>query len=227
MAFFISTPSFKPTESSDFTAKFSMISSSFEWKEVLLQKRKKIMKRNFVLSTVVVLVASIVLSSCSALKKKLNIDIDMTSSDVEFTIPIITATGNSDMGQQTISVNIDSIIKANNAELAVKNIKSVNLKSCTVTLTDGDGQNNLSALQSCSASFYSDTKADVVQLASITDNPDVEAYSITLPVNTSIDLKDYFGATSFTYHLTGTARKTTSKELHAKATIRYTLNVGL
>ncbi|MBL7773810.1 MAG: hypothetical protein JNM95_13175 [Chitinophagaceae bacterium] len=185
------------------------------------------MKRNFVITAAVILIGSVLLSSCSAIKKKLNVDIDMTSSNVEFTIPVITTVGTTDMGEQTIPVNIDSIIKANNAELAASNIKSVKLKSCTITLLDGDGQNNFAALQACSASFYSNTQTTPVQLASISDNPDVESYNLTLPVNASIDLKDYFGATSFTYHITGTSRKTTTKELHAKATIRYTLNVGL
>lgn len=185
------------------------------------------MKRITLLAAGIFTVASLVLSSCSAIKDKLNIDIDMSSANVEFTIPIITAAGSSSFGQTNIPVNIDSLIKANNAELAVGNIKSVKLKSCVVTMVDGDAANNFSALESCQASFFSNTKTTPVTVASVSGNPDVEAYTLNLPVNTSIDLKDYFSASSFTYSLSGNARKTTSKEIHCTATIRYTLNVGL
>lgn len=165
-------------------------------------------------------------SSCN-IKDKLNINIDMSSTDVEFTIPLILQTGNVTINDQSVPVNIDSIIHANNAELAVENIKSVKLTSCTITMTDGDSANNFSALQSCSATLSSNSNTTPVQLAGITNNPDVEAYSLELPVNTTAELKDYFKGSSFTYSLSGNARKTTSKELHCNATIRYTLNVGL
>lgn len=174
--------------------------------------------------------AALVLFSCFSscdIKDKLNIDIDMSSTDVAFTIPIILQTGQVTVADQTVAVNIDSIIKANNAELAVNNIKSVKLKSCTITMQDGDAQNNFSALESCSASFSSNTNGATVVLANVTNNPDVEAYTLELPVNTTVDLKDYFNASTFTYSLSGNARKVTTKTLNCTATIRYTMNVGL
>lgn len=165
-------------------------------------------------------------SSCD-IKDKLNININMSSTNVAFTIPVISQTGNVTIGQQSVAVNIDSIIHANNAELSVSNIKSVKLTSCTITMTDGDAANNFSALQSCSATLSSNSKPTPVELANLSNNPDVEAYTLELPVNTTEDLKDYFTGSSFTYSLSGSARKTTSKPINCTATINYTLNVGL
>ncbi len=184
------------------------------------------MKKLFLLPVFTLLVITLI-SSCSAIKDKLNVDIDMSNADVEFTIPIITSTGDATFDDNNVVVNIDSIIKANNAELAVSNIKSVKVKSCTVNMIDGDANNNFSALESCRVLFNSNTNSSVVTVAEITNNPDVEAYSLEIPVTSSLDLKSYFNASSFSYSVAGKARKTTSKEIKCKATIRYTLNVGL
>lgn len=166
-------------------------------------------------------------SSCDKIKDAIKADINLNPQDMEFTIPIITQTGATTISDVDVQMNIDSIIKANNVKLSSKNIKSVKLKSCTLTMLDGDMSNNFSALEAVSVKFKSNVKTDYTTLIDVTNNPDVEAYSLTVPINTTIDLKDYFNATSFSYSIGGLARKTTTKEIKCKATLKYSLNVGL
>lgn len=167
------------------------------------------------------------MSSCKKVKQLANVDISLTAADINLTIPQINATGSSTLSEVNVPLNVDSIIKANNAEFAMKNIKSVKMKSCTITMLDGDAANNFSALESAEVLFASNAVPTLTTIATISGNPDVESYTITVPVNTSVDLKNYFNTSSYTYRLTGNARKTTSKPIQCKATIKYTLNVGL
>ncbi|MEZ5047132.1 MAG: hypothetical protein R2831_09090 [Chitinophagaceae bacterium] len=186
------------------------------------------MKKLFFYSISMLSLASLfLLSSCSKIKDKLQTNITMKNADIEFTIPIISSTGTVSGGEENVLVNIDSLLKANNAEYAVNNIKSVHLKSCTISMVDGDANNNFSALEACNVSFHANTNTTDITLANVENNPDVESYNLSLPINTDIDFKDYFNATEFTYRFSGTARKTTTKEIHCKANIEYTLTVGL
>jgi hypothetical protein len=166
-------------------------------------------------------------SSCDKLKEAINADINLNPQDIEFTIPIISQTGATTISDVNFQMNIDSIIKANNVKLSANNIKSVKLKSCTLTLLDGDISNNFSALEAISIKFKSNLKTDYINIIDVTNNPDIEAQSLEIPMNTTIDLKDYFNATSFSYSIGGIARKTTSKTIQCKATLKYALNVGL
>lgn len=167
-------------------------------------------------------------SSCDKIKDAIKADINLNPSDIDFTIPIISQTSSTTtISDVDVVMNIDSIIKANNVKLSSKNIKSVKLKSCTFNMIDGDANNNFSALESVSVKIKSSNKTDYTTLVDITNNPNVEAYSLTVPINTTIDLKDYFDATSFSYSIGGVARKTTTKEIKCKATLKYSLSVGL
>lgn len=166
-------------------------------------------------------------SACKKIKDAANIDLNLTYGQVTFTIPQITAAGASTLGESNVRFDIDSLIKKTNSALSMANIKSVKVTSCVVEILDGDVNNNFSALSSAKVSLSSNVNSTKTLVAEIASNPDVEAYSLTIPVNTTIELKDYFKATNFTYTIEGVARKTTSKPLSAKATIKYKLNAGL
>jgi hypothetical protein len=74
----------------------------------------------------------------------------------------------------------------------------------------------------------SNVKTDYLGIATLATNPDAAAQTLDLPVNTSLDLKNYFlSANQFTYRITGKARKTTSKELNCKVLVKYTIVAGL
>nr|MBP6314924.1 hypothetical protein [Chitinophagaceae bacterium] len=166
-------------------------------------------------------------TSCNKIKEAVKANITLTSADIEFTIPEITNIGTVSIASKDVYLNVDSIIKATNSKLSASYIKSVNVKSCTLTMLDGDANNNFSALESCKCDFSSNVNATLYTIAEITGNPDVEAYTLEIPVNSTVNLKDYFSATTFTYSVTGTARKITTKPIQCKATIRYSLEAGL
>lgn len=185
------------------------------------------MKRNIFLALSLFALLAIVNTSCNKIKEAVKANIELSYADIEFTIPQITATGPATLASKDVYLNVDSIIKANNSKLSTSYIRSVYIKSCVVTMVDGDANNNFSALESCKVDFSSNVNTNLYSLAEITGNPDVEAYTLEIPVNSSVNLKDYFNATTFSYFLSGNARKTTSKDIMCKATIRYTLEAGL
>lgn len=193
----------------------------------LHQSNFLIMKSNIFFALFVMAALTILNTSCNKIKDAVKATITLTSADIEFTIPQITNTGTVSIASKDVYLNVDSIIKATNSKLSASYIKSVNVKSCTITMLDGDINNNFSALESCKCDFSSNVNATLYTIAEITGNPDVEAYTLEIPVNNTVNLKDYFSATTFTYNVTGTARKTTNKDIQCRATIKYSLEAGL
>lgn len=185
------------------------------------------MKLKNLFSLLIIAIISIQFFSCDKIKDAAKINIALSSEDVEFTIPIISATGATTLAAQDVYLNVDSIIKTSNTKLSAKNIRSVTIKSFDITMIDGDATNNFSALESFKIDFKSNVNTNLNTLAEITNNPDIDAQTLSVPVNSSINLKDYFNATTFTYELSGNARKTTSHPIQCKATITYNLEAGL
>jgi len=186
------------------------------------------MKRmKFLVPVMAIVMGVVALSSCNKLKDVAKVNIGLNSKQVDFTIPVIDKTGQMDLAAFDVYVNVDSIIQANNLSVTANNIQSVKITSCDIVMNDGDAQNNFAVLQSGKAELASNTKTDMLTVAELTDNPDVQAYTLSLPVNSNVNLKDYFNATTFSYKLSGFARRTTSKEIHCTATIHYNLVAGL
>ena len=185
------------------------------------------MKRNLILAFGLLTLLTIVNTSCKKLKNAAKINIELSYANIDFTIPTITAAGPATLMAKDVYLNVDSLIKANNGALSAGNIKSVTVKSCVITMIDGDANNNFSALQSAKADFKSNVNSNWYTIAEITNNPDVEDYEIEIPVNSSINLKDYFNATTFSYTIYGEARKATTHPIQCKATIKYNLEAGL
>ncbi|XZF12913.1 hypothetical protein ACTHGU_14090 [Chitinophagaceae bacterium MMS25-I14] len=169
---------------------------------------------------------AVMFQGCNKLKDAVKADVTLTS-DMTFDIPVIPSPGSASLATQGIYMNVDSTIRAANSQLSADNIKSVKLKSFRLEMQNGDNGNNFANLSACTVAFNSTAKSDFVTLAEITDNPDVTAYTLDLPVNSSVDLKDYFNSSYFTYRLSATARRATTKELTVKATIQYTVTAGL
>jgi hypothetical protein len=167
------------------------------------------------------------LTSCKKIKDVAQLSVPLTSNEVEFTLPQILTAGTLEIGELSLPINVDSIIKANNAEFALKNIKSVTANTCTLTMLDGDANNNFSAIKDCAIKFKSNINTNEIDLANVANNPDGVAYSLNVPVNSSIDLVDYFKTNSFTYKIIATTRKATSKPVRCKALFKFTLKVGL
>lgn len=180
------------------------------------------------ISSLLVIGSIFSISSCSKVEDLAKINFNLSNGDAQFTIPVIPTAGTADLGTATIYINLDSIIKAQNSSLSVSNIKEVHITSCQLTLLNSDAGNNFSALESCSLQMASNTQPSFVTVGSVSGNPDVATDTLTLPLNSTLELKDYFlNANTFSYKLSGTARKATNKELNCKAVLKYSLLVGL
>jgi hypothetical protein len=167
-------------------------------------------------------------TSCDKVKDLTNVNINLDNADGILTLPVIPVAGTASLGAAEVSVNLDSMIKAQNSQVSADNIKEVHIKSCELVMLDGNSSNNFSALQSCSLKISSDQNTTPQTIAEVTDNPDTEAYSLNLPVNTGLELKGYFlNAKKFTYSVAGTARKATTKEIKCQVKVKYNLVIGL
>lgn len=164
-------------------------------------------------------------SSCDKIKDALKVDIVMQTADVSFSIPV-QPVGTQQLSQFSVYLNVDSIIKKKNSSLGIDNIKSVKMKSCTLVLLNAEGNNNFGALSAAKAELSSNSNSTLVTIAELSSNPDVAATSLTLPVTTT-ELKGYFQGTNFTYRLTGTTRRATTKTLECRATIQFDVEAGL
>ncbi len=186
------------------------------------------MKKIIYTSVALLLLGFTVLPACNKLKELAKVNLTLDNAKGEFDMPELTAIGEVNLGTADTYINLDSLIKAENSDVSANNIRSVHMKSCTLVLTNGTAINNFSALESCKLEIKSNKKTDYVQMASVTNNPDVEAYSLNMPVDQSIELKDYFlNANVFTIKVSGKNRKMTTQPLHCRVELKYTLEAGL
>ncbi len=170
-----------------------------------------------------------VLSSCDKVKELASVNFNMDSAEGEFTIPVLTTTGTVTFDADQVYINLDSLIKDQNAEVGVGNIKEVRIIECSLELLNGDEQNNFSVLESCKLALASNVNPSFITIAEIKDNPDEANNKLDLPVsNPELELKDYFmNANQFSYRVSGTCRKTTDKELQCRVHVKYRIKAGL
>ena len=178
----------------------------------------------------VVAVAAIIgvssLQSCTKLAKNLQYDLNLQTASVQVTIPVTSDTSVTAGATQTNYYNVDSFIKANTANvLGLANITSAKIKSCTITLDSGySADNNFANFRSCSASVYSSSNA-TPYLLSVANNPDTYATTLSLPVDTTTDLKSYLTGSNFTYNVAGHLRRPTTQVIKATVQFAFTVHV--
>ena len=162
------------------------------------------------------------LQSCSKALQNLHFNLSMQTQTVTVTVP--PTSGTVTVGPITSTYNVDSFIKANTGnQLGISNIQSVKISSCVLTLTNSTATNNFGNFESCSASFYSNTDQTPYTL-SIPNNPDGIESTLSLPVDSTAELKSYLGDT-FTYNFTGAMRRPTTVPLTCTITFTYSLVV--
>ncbi len=175
---------------------------------------------------IIATVASVfTLQSCTkGISNLLRYNLAMQSGEVTVAIPPMTNSGSGatvDAGSNTI--NIDSFIKAHTAGLmGVANIQSVKLTSCTVNIQDASVSNNFANFQSCNAAFSSNAEATPYEV-NIPSNPDTYATTLSMPVDTTTELKSYLTGNQFNYSLGGKLRRSTTDTLHC--TIQFKFNI--
>lgn len=167
-------------------------------------------------------------TSCDKLKdevaKVLNFDLTFRTAQTTFTVPQQTNVGTY---TQTKSETFDfnQFVKDNtDNQLSIDNVRSAKIKSCKLTLNDAVAESNFQNFSKASITLKATGQPDVVM--EIADNPDTYATELSLPVDAARDMVPYLKATTFTYVVSGTLRRATTKELTMKVQFEFDVNVG-
>ncbi len=181
------------------------------------------MKKLTLFSVLAIAVASASFQSCSKIAQVLQYDIPLQTGSVTIVIPPTTAATGVASGSATSSINIDSVIKANTSnQLGISNITSVKLTSATMVLQNPDSANNFQNFSSCTASFYTNSNTTPFPVT-ISNNPNVYANTLPLPIDGTTELKSYISGNQFTYSAGGSLRASTTVSL--TCVISFTFNI--
>jgi hypothetical protein len=164
------------------------------------------------------LLAALSFVSCDKVKTALFPDFDLALAEAEIEIPIIVSTSaESEMGEETVSMNLDSAIRANtNDEFNLSHVNSIKVKRVEIELLNADEENNLSNFEY--AKVYVATGANNPVIVGSYSIADAYATSVSFQAE-SADLKSLLSANQFTYSVAGKARRVTNKILDAKLKI--------
>lgn len=169
---------------------------------------------------------SILSASCDKVKDAIKVNIPLQQVSYEFDIQPIDA-GTGTVAQFQVRFDVDSAIKANASQFSAKNIKSAKLESLKITTTNATANDHFGVLSACTAKLSSDVNTNWITIGEITNNADAAASTLNIPVNKDQEMKDYFTGKTFSYILSGTARRATTTTLHCKATLDVNMEVGL
>jgi len=162
------------------------------------------------------------LASCDKIKDKLFPAFDTEIDAVSVNIPI-TLQGAQTTSSNTVSLNLDSIIKANTGNtFSIDNLSSVKVKDLAIFVNNTDNLNDISNFETVSLKFSSNTNTTPVEVASASV-PDSPASSLNISPANRPELKEYLKGSELTYTVNGTARRSTTKMLNA--TVGVTLSV--
>lgn len=165
-------------------------------------------------------------TSCNKVKDAVKVNVPMQQAEYSFDLNPV-ETGTHTIAEYSIRFNVDSAIKANASQFNIDNIKSVKISQVKIAASNTDGENHFGMLSACEAQMKSDTKNEFVTIGKLTNNAETAAASLDLPVNKELELKEYFKGTQFSYMLSATVRKATTKKLTCKATVKFDITVGL
>lgn len=174
------------------------------------------MKKLFLSFSTAVLVFA--MSSCEKVKDKVFPSFETNSGTVLIDVPVVTNTSSEmEIDATTISFNLDSTIKANTGgNFSISNVKSVKVSTITLSVLNGDQQNNISNFETAKVSVSSNANSTPAVIASAT-LADVNQPAVINGNGT--ELKGYLQGNQITYKVSGKARRTTSKELQAVISI--------
>jgi hypothetical protein len=199
--------------------------NSINFVKIKFNKKNKHMKKTFLLFGVIGL-----LMSCEKLKELASTSFGLDGDSIEVTVPASGTASTLSFSSTTETIDFEAEIKKNNAELATKYIKSVTINSIDLEITSPASTlpNNWKNLKSYDFSINSDVKADKIQIASANPYTATNETKINIPVNTTIDLKDYVKEKAkFTYSFTGALNTPTTDSLKVKIKANYQIKVGL
>ena len=159
------------------------------------------------------------------MKEKLFQAFITNSADVDFTINIVTTTDTKiEIGLLSQKLNLDSIIKkeTDNA-FSLDDITSINMEEAKITILNPDATNNFANFQEGWIEFNTNVNTTPILVATGL-NPDVYAETWLLPVDKSINLKEYLKGTFLAYVVSAKARRVTTKPLNCNLAIKFKVN---
>lgn len=166
--------------------------------------------------------------SCDKLKELAKANFKFDIDNVIITLPSIGSTL-SFATQDAFKLNLDSLIKAQSADLNSSNIKKFTLNSIDLTLLNPDSTNNFANFSTLNFNLLTD-KTTSPQLIGTITNTDSYATTLNVPVNQTVDVKKILAddkPTNFYYVVNGTLRRATTKALQIKVKANYTVEAGL
>ena len=133
-------------------------------------------------------------------------------------IPISDSTIQFNSGNFTTYVNTDSLIRAQNASFNINDVSSIKVTGVSLTVTNADAANNLSALRSMRVTISSSANATSANMF-IVNIPAYAYDSFSQGATDAANIVGYLHGTTINNTVYGTVRKTTSKTLTMKAVI--------
>ena len=184
------------------------------------------MRKNRAKIAIAITTMAIVLTATSCLKmgNLLNFKLGMQTKSFDVTIPVTSDTGMMFVGPVAAIYNVDSFIRASTAgQLGAANIQSVKLSSVVLTINNANAVNNFQNFEFVDLSFLSNTNGTPYTM-SIANNPESYASTLSLPVDTTVEMSSYLG-NQFTYKVHGRLRRATTQELDCTVNVTFSLTV--
>ena len=187
------------------------------------------MKNNRILLVIAIVSAfAFAFQSCDKIvadNAKYDLSMDMASVDITI-FPISDTTSNLTLGTLVSSYNFDSFIHAKTLnKLGTSNIGSAKMVSCTLTILSPNDSNNFANFQNTNVNFFTNANTTPFIAASVTNNPDVYAATLDVPVDTATELKSYLTGTQLTYSLMGKMRRKTTDTIVCRVQLKMDVHV--
>lgn len=193
------------------------------------------MKKRILFLAGFIALGGLALSSCNKVANTIIQSIDLDGIEVVVNVPVTAVTDSmtySALGTATINVNVDSIIKSKTANTyGINNVDEFKLKSCTLTIESGSStSNNFANFKSAKATIATNANTTPSLVGEVTNNPNVFATSLTLPVNTTTNYKNYLpssGPVTIMYDVKGALRAPVVAPMTVKVVAKYSIHVSL
>lgn len=160
-------------------------------------------------------------TSCKQIVNAIFSGADITVPDITIAVPAVPFVFPQEvqLGSFTQRFNLDSAIRANTAgTFGVGVVSSIKIKTVTITLVNGDDNNNLSNFESTRVTLSSSSVSTPTNLINF-NFPAVNSNSLTVTPTDSPELLPYLKGLDLTYQVFGKSRKTTSKALTMKVSV--------
>jgi hypothetical protein len=191
-------------------------------------KKTTFMKKILLFSVLAIGLFALAFSSCNKIAAAFPA-IAWSGTDVTFTVaPVSDTSLNTSIGTGTFSYDLDSLVKAQTkGAFSLSSISSFKFTSCVLTIQNPDPANNFQNFESAALSFSTNANTTPVTIGEVTNNPNTYAATLTLPVNSSVNVKNYLpssGPMVANYSLKGKLRIPTTTTLTIKVHVEYAIN---